>query len=153
MNETKSFHLRNLDDTRSFATVLGRALPNGSVVCLIGTLGAGKSQLVRFLAESLSVDPESVTSPTFTLWNTYQGDRMIHHLDAYRLNGEDEFWEIGGEELFEQDGLIFIEWADRIRGALPKNVVRIELEVLNESERMVVVETTNEGDFLENLFL
>jgi tRNA threonylcarbamoyladenosine biosynthesis protein TsaE len=104
-------------------------------VALIGTLGAGKTRLVQAAAEGAGVPPGTALSPTFVLIQHYQGVRTIHHIDAYRLRDEDEFQELGPEELFESDGLTFVEWADRVEVCLPSDHLRVEIDVLGKSAR------------------
>ena len=102
---------------------------------LVGTLGSGKTTFAQSLAHSLGVDREDVTSPTFNLLSSYTGQaagspRQLHHLDAYRIADEDEFLELGGEELFEaSDSWILIEWADRVESVMPVNTLWITIEL------------------------
>lgn len=127
------------DATLKLGSLMAEALPDTSVVSLNGTLGAGKSVLVRGVAAGLGVPPEDVTSPTFTLWQTYHGRRTLHHLDAYRLNSIDDFYDLGGEELFEMDGLKLIEWGDRVREALPEDYLQLSIEVVDDQIRRFVL--------------
>lgn len=130
---------QSMEETLKFGRNLALQLTSDSVVSLNGTLGAGKSVLVRGVAGGLGIDPESVTSPTFTLWQTYQGQNTLHHLDAYRLNSIDDFYDLGGEELFEMPGIKLIEWGDRIQAALPDDHLRVELEVVDETVRQISI--------------
>jgi tRNA threonylcarbamoyladenosine biosynthesis protein TsaE len=114
---------------------LAQHLPDGAIVSLEGTLGAGKSLLVRGIAEGLGVAAGEVTSPTFTLWQTYEGRRTLHHLDAYRLTSTAEFWDLGVEELFAQEGLILIEWGDKIRDALPPDHFCLVVDIVDHNTR------------------
>lgn len=122
-------------DTAALGAALAEALPDGAVVALCGTLGAGKTRLVQAVALASGVDRQSVTSPTFVLIQEYEGRRPIYHLDAYRLRDEDEFLELGPDEYFEGDGLTFVEWADRVAGCLPKQYLAIEIEVTGADSR------------------
>ncbi len=94
------------------AAQLARSLAPGSVVALTGDLGAGKTAFVRGFVEGLGVDPDEVTSPTFTVIQEYGGGRVFH-VDLYRLTGE-EVDDLGLEELPEGGGLVCIEWAERL---------------------------------------
>ena len=112
------------------AAALHAALPRHCVVGLRGTLGAGKTRLVQLLAAAAGIDPTTVTSPTYGIVQHHFGSRILHHIDAYRLADEDEFIELGGEELIEDDqALVLIEWPDRIAGCLPRHRLMIELEL------------------------
>jgi tRNA threonylcarbamoyladenosine biosynthesis protein TsaE len=111
-------------------------LPGGSTVALNGTLGAGKTRLVQAIAEALGVDRRTVVSPTFVLIQEYAGQRMIYHIDAYRLKDLDEFLALGPEEYFESDGLVLIEWADRVAEGLPEEFLEVEISVAGANERL-----------------
>jgi len=76
-----------------------------------------------------------VVSPTFVLIHEYPGQRMIYHIDAYRLNDDDEFLELGPEEYFESDGLTLIEWADRVKNCLPNDRLEVRIAVTGEQSR------------------
>jgi tRNA threonylcarbamoyladenosine biosynthesis protein TsaE len=125
-------------------TILGAALaevlPEGTTVALCGTLGAGKTRLVQAIAEAAGVDRRQVLSPTFVLIQEYHGRRTIYHIDAYRLRDDDEFLALGPEEYFESDGLILIEWADRVESCLPADRIKVRIEVTGpESRRFEIV--------------
>ncbi len=126
--------------TDRLGRLLANVLPAGTVVALVGTLGAGKTRLVQGVAAALGVPREAVTSPTFVLVNEYLGGRMpVYHFDTYRLRDEDEFLELGPEEYFDGAGLTFVEWADRVVDCLPLDYLRVEIEVLGETQREFVV--------------
>lgn len=122
-------------DTDRFGAALAAVLPPGTTVALCGTLGAGKTRLVQAIAAACGIERTDVVSPTFVLSQQYRGSRTINHLDAYRLRDEDEFRELGVEELFASDGLTIIEWADRVATALPAELVTIEIEVTGPTAR------------------
>jgi tRNA threonylcarbamoyladenosine biosynthesis protein TsaE len=106
------------DETADVGRQLASSLQPGSVLLLIGDLGAGKTALVRGLAEGLGVQPEDVSSPTFTLIQEYRGGRLpLLHVDLYRLSDSREIDELGLDEL-GQDGVLAIEWAEK----LPRSV-------------------------------
>jgi len=110
-------------------------LPEGTVVALYGTLGAGKTRLVQALAEALGIDRRQVVSPTFVLIQEYHGQKTVYHIDAYRLRGEDEFLALGPDEYFESPGLVLVEWADRVPGCLPRERVDICVEITGPGRR------------------
>jgi tRNA threonylcarbamoyladenosine biosynthesis protein TsaE len=140
--------LPDLAATDRFGQQLAEHLPSSSVVALSGTLGAGKTRLVQAIAAACGVDPADVTSPTFVLCREYHGTRTIYHLDAYRLKDEDEFLELGPEEMFASGGLVFIEWAERVASYLPSDCVEITLEVTGETSRRAMVKG---GEWVERL--
>ena len=104
-------------------------------MALCGPLGAGKTRLVQAIAEAAGVDRQDVTSPTFVLIQEYHGRRAIYHIDAYRVRDEDEFESLGVDEYFEGDGLVLVEWADRVPCFLPPERVEIRIEVTGPESR------------------
>jgi tRNA threonylcarbamoyladenosine biosynthesis protein TsaE len=125
--------------TDRFGAALAKALSAGTVVCLLGTLGAGKTRLVQAIAAACGIPREDVVSPTFVLLQQYEGETLINHLDAYRVRDDDEFRAIGIEELFASDAITIIEWADRVAATLPNDRLQIEIEVTGPTSRRFVV--------------
>jgi tRNA threonylcarbamoyladenosine biosynthesis protein TsaE len=114
-------------ETAAAGRKLAAALHAGSVVLLRGDLGAGKTAFVRGLAEGLGIPADAVSSPTFTLIQEYRGGRLpLFHVDLYRLDDPREIDDLGLEEI-AQDGVLAIEWAEKLP-RLPANgtVVCIE---------------------------
>ena len=105
--------------TRRLAAALAEAIPAGTTVALNGTLGAGKTRFAQGFAEHLGVPAASVVSPTFVLVQEHHGRKTIYHIDAYRIADEDEFLSLGVEEYFDSDGIVLIEWAERVVDCLP----------------------------------
>lgn len=142
-----SKHARSLDldGIERLAGSMLRHLPTPLVIGLVGTLGAGKTALVQAIARQAGIDTADVTSPTFTLLQTYRGSITLHHLDAYRIADEDEFLEIGVEELFDQqDAWTLVEWADRVRDVLPAETLWVEIEIEDDRRLRSVTFTTND---------
>ena len=114
--------------TAELARRLAGVLRPGTVICLDGDLGAGKTLFVQNLAASLGVQGE-VTSPTFNLMNVYEEGRLpFYHFDVYRIGDIEEMDEIGYEDYFYGDGLTMIEWANLIEEILPKKRKEITIE-------------------------
>ena len=134
-----AFQAADEADTDRFGRALAQALPPGTTVALVGTLGAGKTRLVQAIAAACGVDRGDVVSPTFVLCQRYAAARTIYHLDAYRLKDADEFRELGPEEFFESGGLVLIEWADKVAHSLPEERVEIDIEVTGPTARRFTV--------------
>src|SRR5882757_671987 len=131
-------------DTERLGTALATVLPAGTVVALIGPLGAGKTRLVQAVATALGIPPGRVTSPTFVLVNEYTGGRMpVYHFDTYRLKDDDEFLNLGPEEYFDSAGITFVEWADRVETLLPKDRLEITIDPTSETERQFTLRGTS----------
>jgi len=129
---------RSEDETADVARELAAALNAGDVILLSGNLGAGKTAFVRGLASGLGIDPEDVSSPTFTLVHEYRGGRLtLYHADLYRLERiatED----IGLEEMGVADGVLAIEWPDRLAHAMP-GAREVQIEIVDENSRRITV--------------
>ncbi len=103
-----------------------KALP-GSIYCLDGDLGAGKTVFAKGFARGLGID-EPVTSPTFTIVQEYSGGRLkLYHFDVYRIADPDEMEMIGYEEYFYGDGVCLVEWSELIDELIPDEAVRINI--------------------------
>src|SRR4051812_42980683 len=141
-------------DTDRLGAALASVLPPGTVIALIGTLGAGKTRLVQAVAAALGVDRANVTSPTFVLVNEYTTGRLpIYHFDTYRLKDDDEFLNLGPDEYFDGRGITFVEWADRVADLRPAERIEITIEVTGESSRHVTIRgTTSAMELLVNEF-
>jgi tRNA threonylcarbamoyladenosine biosynthesis protein TsaE len=122
-------------DTELLATRLAEAIEPGTVVALIGNLGAGKTRLVRAIVEALGVDRRAIASPTFVLVHEYEGRIPIYHFDAYRLRDAADFAALGAEEYLSWSGVSLIEWADRVAELLPADHLRIEITVTGATSR------------------
>jgi tRNA threonylcarbamoyladenosine biosynthesis protein TsaE len=115
------------------------SLEAGAVVCLQGDLGAGKTHFVKGMAEGLGINSDDVSSPTFTLINEYDGDKVLYHFDCYRMESPREALEIGAEEYFYGDGITVIEWPERIESLIPPEAIWISIEAPDKKTRKFVI--------------
>jgi tRNA threonylcarbamoyladenosine biosynthesis protein TsaE len=118
---------------------LGALLTRGDIVALAGELGTGKTTLVRGIAAGMGLEDGEVTSPSFTLINEYEGPLPLFHIDLYRLEDEKELLNIDLEEYMSGDGVVVIEWADRIPYAVPHESLWITLRYLDLENREIVL--------------
>jgi tRNA threonylcarbamoyladenosine biosynthesis protein TsaE len=131
-------------ETRTTAADFAARISAGSAVALRGDLGAGKTAFSSGVLAALgAVGP--FPSPTFVIMHRYdlpvaseQGIRRIYHIDAYRINDPDELSRLGFEEwITDPEGLVLIEWPERVESLLPKNTITISIETVSETERKI----------------
>jgi tRNA threonylcarbamoyladenosine biosynthesis protein TsaE len=126
-------------ETESLAAEFYRIIGHTALVALYGPLGAGKTCFVRGLARAAGVDPDEVTSPSFTLINEYPGgETPIFHFDLYRMVDPSEFYSIGGDDYLARDGLVLIEWAENGAGFIPAIKYTVTFEIIDETTRRLI---------------
>jgi tRNA threonylcarbamoyladenosine biosynthesis protein TsaE len=130
-------------ETEEIARELTSVLRPGDVVALYGPLGAGKTAFVRGLALGLGCQ-RPVRSPTFSLINEYPGDTPLYHIDFYRLENPAEINDLGWTDYLNSDGIVAIEWADRVKDQLPKD--RYDVFISFGGPEIRIVEVVAIGD-------
>ena len=145
MNVNRTGNILTVDlDSEDATARLGRAIADvvkpGVAIGLVGPLGAGKTRLVRAVAEALEVDPLAISSPTFVLIHEYEGRLPVYHFDAYRLQSPRAFEDLGVTDYWGGDGVCLVEWADRVRGLLPDDCWMITLEPAGPTARVARIE-------------
>lgn len=132
---------RNLEDTVKLGEELGARARPGDVLVLIGELGAGKTTFTKAFGRGAGYEG-TITSPTFTLVNEYQGPLPIYHFDTYRLEAVEDVDELGFDDYFFGEGVCIIEWGERIEPFLPEDRLRLTIEKVSEEERRFHLEAT-----------
>ena len=127
-------------ETERLGQALAGACEPGCVIGLIGPLGAGKTRLVRAVAESLGVEPGAIASPTFVLIHEYVGRIPVYHFDVFRLESPHEFEDLGVADYWSAGGVCLVEWADRVRALLPVDAWQIRIEPLEPARRRVEID-------------
>lgn len=130
-------YLDGEEQTKEIGYKLGTLLTPGSVICLVGDLGAGKTTMTQSLAQALEVD-DYITSPTFTIVNEYEGKMPLYHFDVYRIGSSDEMYDIGYDEYINGEGVCIIEWANLIEDILPDEYLYIELRYKEMGREMIL---------------
>lgn len=124
-------------ETKRAGYIFGGMLKPYDVVCLNGELGAGKTVFIKGVARRINGE-ENVTSPTFTIVNEYLGDVPVFHFDVYRIDDPEQMHDIGFDEyLYDRGGIILIEWAEKIKELLPPGCIMVDMERVNEGERVI----------------
>lgn len=122
------FESFSAQDTFEYGRRIGEAVSPGSVICLDGDLGTGKTVFTKGVAAGLWIT-EPVVSPTFTIVQIYEEGRIpLYHFDVYRIDDPDEMEEIGYREYFYGDGVTIIEWSELIAELIPSDAVRITIK-------------------------
>lgn len=125
------------DATFAAGKRLGRVAQPGTVIALVGDLGAGKTLFARGVGEGLGI--HRVQSPTFAIVQTHTDGRLpLFHADLYRLDDVDDLEQLGLDELFSEDGVVMIEWADLFPDILPEDHLEIRLTEEGEARRIEV---------------
>ena len=139
----KDFHVKSENALRDVAAEMARILEKGAVVSLEGDLGAGKTALARAFIRHMTGDADTdVPSPTFTLLQTYDTPRgPLWHYDLYRLKSAEEVFELGWEDALAHDGIVLVEWAERIGDLMPPDAVHIAITPLPDGTRNISVRT------------
>ena len=128
------------EETHRLGIVFGQSLHANSVVAFFGALGAGKTTFIRGMAEGIGIaDLRGVCSPTFTLLNTYAGEKTVFHFDLYRLPNEKEFFAAGFDEYLAAGGICCIEWAEKIIDALPTHAHKVTFSYVGEYAREIEI--------------
>ena len=136
------FLCESIEETQKVAKNLAKKTPPGSVIALIGELGAGKTTFTKGFAREMGIkDP--VTSPTFKLVSEYKGKKyLLNHVDAYRMEGPKDFLNIGGEEyLTAKNSITIIEWGDLLSDLLSEETITVHfkrIKIPKESRRIEI---------------
>ncbi|MDR0540208.1 MAG: tRNA (adenosine(37)-N6)-threonylcarbamoyltransferase complex ATPase subunit type 1 TsaE [Spirochaetaceae bacterium] len=125
---------RTPEETKALGERAGKNAHAGAIIALSGGLGAGKTCFTQGIARALGIN-EPVTSPTYAIVSEYKGRLPLYHIDAYRLSGEKDFIDIGGEDFLDSDGICVIEWAEKIGRILPPGALYITIELQPDGSR------------------
>lgn len=129
----------SVDETIRLGYEFGKQLEPGDIVCLNGDLGAGKTHFVKGVASYFGINPEKVSSPTYTLIHEYSGSLPVYHFDCYRLDSAQEALEIGAEDYFFGEGICLIEWPNKIEALIPDEAIWIKISHLSDSKRTISI--------------
>ena len=144
MTHNITWTLQTLEDTKRCAELIANHINDRSIIILRGNLGAGKTCFAKYFIHHLSGElVDDITSPTFNLLQTYESPKgTIFHYDLYRLESEDELYELGFEESLSQ-GICLIEWPEIASSFLPNDIMDLEFDYQNEI-RSLLLRSNNE---------
>ncbi len=108
------FETSSADETRELGARLGASLNPGTIVLLVGALGAGKTIFAKGIASALGINADAVTSPSFTLMNVYDGEKCMIHLDLYRVEALAQAEQAGLLDVFDGGAIVVVEWPEKI---------------------------------------
>lgn len=137
-DKSKGMITKSAKETVAAGAEFANGLTGGEVVLLAGELGAGKTHFAKGVAKGLGV-ARTVTSPTFTLHNIYEGRLTLNHFDFYRVTEEEAAF-LGVDEYFGQkNSVCLIEWAENISGLLPKSSITVKIERIDQNTRSIEI--------------
>lgn len=137
----------SVDETKKLGKIIGTAITDGTVLALTGDLGSGKTSFVQGLAKGLEVPTGYyITSPSYTLINEYPGRYPLYHVDLYRISDPLDMEDIGLYEILDDNGVVAIEWADRIGKELLADSINIHFEITNDETRKIHIYANKPND-------
>ena len=140
MNKTE-YRVSSVADLSRIVKQLISDFSANRVILFYGEMGVGKTTLIKFLCKELGVE-EHTNSPTFSIVNEYltSSEKSIYHFDFYRIEEEEEVFDMGYEDYFYSNNYCFIEWPEKIPNLLPNNVAKVILELDEDNNRVIFVE-------------
>ena len=138
-----TFFTHSADETTALGYKIGKKLKKGDIIAMQGTLAAGKTTITKGIAQALDIS-EEITSPTFCLISESYGKMPLYHMDVYRLDGTEDFINLGVDDMLYGDGVCIIEWSEKIMDELPKNTIILRILPQDDNSRKIEIENFNE---------
>lgn len=126
---------KNEQQTIDFGTSIGKKAFAGMLILLYGDLGSGKTHLAKGIAKGMNIK-DTVSSPTYTILFEHNGEIPLYHFDLYRITDEDDFFEIGGYEYLNKQGVCILEWAERLDWD-DYDRLEVHIKILSDEEREI----------------
>lgn len=140
-----TFTTTSAEETVELGKKIGSFLKKGDIIAMQGTLGAGKTTITKGIAQALGIN-ETITSPTFCLISEYEGKMPLYHMDVYRLDGAEDFENLGTEDMLYGEGVSIIEWSEKIMEELPNKTIILKLEPHDDGARTITIENWPYGE-------
>lgn len=134
-----TFITHSPEETIALGEKIGSKLVKGDVIAMQGTLAAGKTTITKGIAKALGID-ETITSPTFCLISEYYGKMPLYHMDVYRLEGGEDFVNLGTDDMIYGDGVSIIEWSEKIMNELPKRTIIMKITPQDDGSRKIEID-------------
>ena len=140
-----TFTTSSAEETITLGEKIGRLLKKGDIIAMQGTLAAGKTTITKGIAKALGIT-DTITSPTFCLISEYYGRMPLYHFDVYRLEGTEDFINLGADDMLYGDGVSIIEWSEKIMDELPARTIILRLTPQEDGSRIIEIENWNNGE-------
>ena len=140
-----TFTTKSEEETIELGKKIGRLLKKGDIIAMQGTLAAGKTTITKGIAQALGII-DTITSPTFCLISEYYGSMPLYHFDVYRLDGTEDFINLGADDMLYGDGVSIIEWSEKIMDELPSHTIVLRLTPQDDGSRLIEIENWNNGE-------
>lgn len=134
----KHYISKSQHQTIKIAKAFAKKLKGGDILILNGEMGAGKTAFTKGAALGLEIF-ELITSPTFTIINSYEGKFKLYHFDMYRIQNINEALEAGILDCFNENSICIIEWPEKIKEILPKKYYQVNIKIISENERGITI--------------
>ncbi len=140
-----TFITHSAEETISLGYKIGQKLKKGDIIAMQGTLAAGKTTITKGIAQALEIT-DTITSPTFCLISEYYGKMPLYHMDVYRLDGAEDFVNLGTDDMLYGDGVSIIEWSEKIMSELPKKTIILKITPKDDGSRIIEIDNWNNGE-------
>ena len=140
-----TFTTSSAEETIELGKKIGKLLKKGDIIAMQGTLAAGKTTITKGIAKALGIT-DTITSPTFCLISEYQGTMPLYHMDVYRLDGTEDFINLGTDDMLYGDGVSIIEWSEKIMDELPSNTIVLKITPQDDGKRLIEIDNWNNGE-------
>jgi tRNA threonylcarbamoyladenosine biosynthesis protein TsaE len=136
------YYTKNSKETIELGEKIAKYLKKGDIIGFVGELGSGKTTMIKGIVKYFSVS--SVYSPSFVIVNEYSGKIPVFHFDLYRIKDFDELIDIGWNDYIDK-GIILIEWAEKIKKNLPKNIIWVKINIIEKKKRKIEIKNLKGG--------
>ena len=134
-----TFITHSPEETIALGEKIGSKLVKGDVIAMQGTLAAGKTTITKGIAKALGID-ETITSPTFCLISEYYGKMPLYHMDVYRLEGGEDFVNLGTDDMIYGDGVSIIELYEKMMNELRKRTIILKITARDDGSRKIEID-------------